>query len=52
MEQIGGTEGKEVEVQGAGTGELVVYEWVVEPQLLETFRLSRDPQQGATRSAD
>lgn len=43
---------KEVEMQGAGTRELVVYEWVVEQQLLETFLLSRDPQQGAARSAD
>lgn len=36
----------------AGTGELLVYEWVVEQQLLETFGLSRDLQQGAARSAD
>lgn len=43
-------EEREVEMQGAGTGKLVMYEWVVEQQLLETFGLSREFQQGATRS--
>lgn len=41
-----------MEMQGAGTGELVAYEWVVEQPLPETFGLSRDFQQGAARSAD
>lgn len=52
LEKIGWMEEREVEMQGAGTGELIVYEWVVEEQLLETFGLSRDLQQGAARSAD
>ena len=39
-------------MQGTGTGKLVMHEWVVEQQLLEAFRLSRDLQQGDARSAD
>lgn len=36
-------EEREVEMQGAGTGELVLYEWVVEQQLLGTQSEQRSP---------